>query len=186
MTRLVGIAVLAALPSLAQAQAAPARAISFGVSGGASLPMGNLGDIAETGYNLGAHILLSPPSFTNLSFRGDVTFDRWALKGTIANAADANLRALGVAANAIFRASSAMTMRPYAIGGVGFYSAKGSGTIGGLTVSDESDNNFGIQAGAGLEFQLSGFTTFLEAKFVNVFSENNSTNWVPVTFGIRF
>ena len=80
-----------------------------------------------------------------------------------------------------------MSIKPYVLGGLGLYNAKASGSFGGIGSGEtESRSNIGIQAGGGLEFQLSGFTTFLEAKFVNSFTEGSSTQWVPVTFGIRF
>jgi opacity protein-like surface antigen len=186
ITRLVGIAMVTALPALAQAQDATTRPLSFGVSGGASIPMSDLGDVAETGFNLGAHLMYKPASLARVAFRGDVTYDRWAFKGAGAQSVDATSSALGVTANVIFKSASAMTIKPYVIGGVGLISSKVSGDLGPITYDSDSRSNLGIQGGGGLEFQLSGFTTFLEAKFVNSFTENKSTNWVPVTFGIRF
>lgn len=188
ISRLVGIAALAALPAFAQAQGtSTSRPVSFGVSGGASIPVGDLSDGVDVGYNLGAHVLLSPASLSMLSFRGDVSLDSWKFK----NSSKASLRALDVMANAIVKSGSAMAIKPYAIGGLGLVNSKASATsttVGGVTVTvdSKSESNFGIQAGGGLEFQLSGFTTFLEAKFVNAFGDNSSSRWVPVTFGIRF
>jgi hypothetical protein len=43
-----------------------------------------------------------------------------------------------------------------------------------------------VQGGAGLAFQLSGFSTFVEGRLVNVFSDNTSIRYVPITFGVRF
>lgn len=185
ITRLVGIAALAFSPAIVPAQDA-IRSVSFGVSGGASVPVRDLGDVAETGFNLGAHILLMPTSLKNVSFRGDVSFDRWDFSGVGAQAVDAQQRALGVMANIIFKSASAMSIKPYAIAGLGLINSKVSGTVGNVTYSGDSKSNLGLQAGGGLEFQLSGFTTFLEAKVVNAFTENKATNWIPITFGVRF
>lgn len=186
ITRLVGIAMVAALPSLAQAQATSPRPWSFGVSGGASIPMSDLGDVAETGYNLGAHLLFMPASLTRVSFRGDISYDTWEYKGVGAQAVDAKSRAINGMANIIFKSASAMTIKPYVIGGLGVSNGQTSGSIGNVSYDSDSKTSLALQAGGGLEFQLSGFTTFIEAKFVNAFTENKSTNWVPVTFGIRF
>lgn len=182
ITWLVGIASLAAMPVLAQAQAADARPFSFGVSGGASLPMGDLGDVADVGYNLGAHVLLMPASLTNLSFRGDVTFDRWSYKGAAAGLVNAKSRVLGISANAIFKSSKEMAIKPYVIAGGGLYNNKFTSDV----VDGKSKSKAGLQGGGGLEFKLSGFTTFVEAKYVNVFGDGASLNYLPVTFGIRF
>ncbi|MEO7996706.1 MAG: outer membrane beta-barrel protein [Gemmatimonadaceae bacterium] len=188
ISRLVGIAALAALPAMAQAQSSTtARPVSFGVSGGASIPMGDLSDGVDVGYNIGAHVLLSPASMQMLAFRGDVSLDSWKLK----NNSKASFRALDVMGNVILKSSSAMAIKPYAIGGLGLVNSRASATstvVGGTTVTVESQSksNLGVQVGGGLEFQLSGFTTFIEAKFVNAFTQDNSTTWIPVTFGIRF
>ena len=193
ITRLVGIAVLAFSPAIASAQDATPKTLSVGVSGGASIPMGDLrkyGDL-NTGYNVTAHLLLSPASIPRLGFRADVSYDSWKPKGVSGVKNAFSQRNLGVYANAIFKSSAAMSIKPYVLGGVGFNNAKTSGT--GFQTS--ADNNVGMQGGGGLEFQLSGFTTFFEAKlvhsfdgkkFVNTSTESSSTNWVPVTFGIRF
>lgn len=187
ISRLVGIATLVALPAMAQAQSSTtSRPVSFGVSGGASIPIGDFGDNADLGYTVGAHVLLAPASLQMLAFRGDVTYESWKSKD---KTVDASARALGVMGNVILKSSSAMAIKPYAIGGLGLlsYKSKATATVGGTTVTGESksDNNFGAQVGGGLEFQLSGFTTFIEAKLVNDFSDP-SVRWVPITFGIRF
>lgn len=193
ITRLVGIAALAAaLPSVTSAQATSSKPISVGIMAGASVPVGDLGKGVETGFTVGGHILLAPSSMSMLAFRGDVTYDRWKFKGIAGQAVDANSSVLGVMGNVILRSGNAMGIKPYAIGGLGLLSGKTSGSIGNLSYDSERDNNFGVQAGGGLEFALSGFTTFVEAKFVNAFGGKDSNgdrqnaNWVPITFGIRF
>ena len=180
--RVIGLAALVALPVMASAQ--EARPVSFGVSGGLSLPVGDLGDGVDAGYNITGHVAYKPASFTNLSFRGDVSFDRWGVKSNN----DANFRALGVSANAVysFPQTTPGVVRPYVLGGVGFYNSKASVSSGNSSVDVGSDSNLGVQAGAGINFQLSGFSTFVEAKFVNVFTEGNSSTWIPITFGFKF
>lgn len=197
ISRLVGIAAMAALPAIAQAQSTTtSRPVSFGVSGGASIPTGDFGDASDVGYTLGGHVLLAPASLQMLAFRGDVTFDSWKTKSTIG---DGSTRALGVMGNVILKPGSAMSIKPYAIGGLGLVNSKSKGSVtsGGVTVTVEgkSNSDLGAQIGGGLEFQLSGFTTFIEAKYMTVFAgtddssnnnNNNKLHWIPLTFGIRF
>lgn len=181
--RMIGLAAFVAMPVLASAQ--ESRPVSFGVSGGLSMPMGDLGDGVESGFNITGHLGYKPASFANLSFRGDVSFDRWAYKGNV----DGNTRAIGVTGNAVyaFPQSSPSMVRPYVLGGVGFYNGKGSDvTVGAITVKAESSTDLGVQAGAGINFNLSGFSTFVEAKFVNVFGDGSSSSWIPITFGFKF
>jgi len=68
---------------------------------------------------------------------------------------------------------------------VGLVSAEVTARTGSARRS-ESDTNLGIQLGGGLTFQLSGFSTFLEAKYVNAFTEGDNATWIPITFGVRF
>jgi opacity protein-like surface antigen len=183
--RLVGLAVALATPTLLAAQVAGTRQISFGASAGLSMPTGDLGDGSDAGYAVAGHVFYRPASMQALRLRGDVSFDRWGVKNTN-ESADASRRSLGFVANVLydFASTSEGNIRPYVIGGLGLYNYKTSVDVAGVNLSDSS-TDVGIQAGGGLQFQLSGFSTFAEVKYVNVFSDN-SISWVPITFGIRF
>ena len=195
IARFAGIALCAAIPAASHAQSTMSRPISFGVTAGASVPVGDFGDGNDVGFTVGAHLLLAPSSLPALGFRGDVTYDRWKYNGIGSSIVDGNTSTIGVMGNVILKSSAAMAIKPYVIGGVGLLSSKGTAsvTVGGVTASTGGDreNNLGLQAGGGLEFQLSGFTTFIEAKFVNAFAKDGNDNrqninWIPITFGIRF
>ncbi len=174
--RLIGLAALVALPAISQAQTT--RPVTFGVSGGLSAPMGNLGDFVDAGYNVTGHIWFKPASLNSLGFRGDVSYDNWKYK-----VGNVNARNLGVTGNIILQPSARQSsVVPYFIGGGGLFSGK-SYTANNSSVTS---SDLGVQAGGGIEFRLAGFSTFAEVKFVNVFSDNESTNWVPITFGIKF
>jgi len=156
------------------------KTVSFGVSGGLSLPMGDLGDVASSGYNITGHVFFKPSALQAVRLRADVSFDRWDYKDVVVF--DGSTRSLGFVGNVVYdfpMESSTSIMRPYVLGGLGIYNGKNSDT-------DETDTNLGIQFGGGLNFQLSGFSTFAEAKFVNVFGDGGSARYVPVTFGVRF
>ena len=167
---------LVALPSLATAQ----KSLSFGVSGGLSAPIGSLGDYASSGYDITGHVFFAPQSNKTLGLRGDVSYDSWNAKG-----GGATLRSLGFTGNGIYHFSDTKgsIFSPYALAGAGAFNV--SSRISGTNISGSS-TDFGTQVGAGVEFQLSGFSTFGEVKLVNVFSSGSSTRWFPVTFGIRF
>lgn len=186
--RLLGLTAALAMPAVLTAQASSDKPVSFGVSGGLSLPMGDLGDGAESGFAVAGHVYFKPAGITALRFRGDVSYDRWGVERRLTGGVvDANLRALGVVANAIFdvASSNTSTVKPYLLGGVGLFNAKATASAGSLSAS-ESDTNLGVQVGGGLTFQLSGFSTFLEAKYVNAFTEGDNSTWIPITFGVRF
>jgi opacity protein-like surface antigen len=186
--RILGMAAALAAPSVLAAQAAVDKPVSFGVSGGVSMPTGVLDDEAESGFAVAGHVSYQPAGVTALRFRGDVSYDRWGIERRLTGGAvTANLRALGIMANAMFdvASSSSSTVTPYLLGGVGLVSAEVTPRTGSARRS-ESDTNLGIQLGGGLTFQLSGFSTFFEAKYVSALTEGDNATWIPITFGVRF
>lgn len=192
---LAGLAgALAVLPATVEAQ--DAKKISFGVMGGLSLPMGNLGDAYDSGYNLTGSI--HAPLGEKLRLRGDVGYESFGAKGSN-SLVGANFNVLSFTGNLVLplgQEASAGGIRPYVIGGLGFY--RTSFEVDVLNVSrSESNTDLGITLGGGVEFKLSGFTTFAELRFTNVWNgsnrgasgltdDANSARWVPLTFGVRF
>jgi hypothetical protein len=153
-----------------------------GVSGGVSLPTQDLGDLTDPGFSVAGHLWVNPSGMRMVRFRGDLSYDRWGAKNANVAGQDVDWYGVGVAANALFHpgVEPEATFRPYLLLGAGVFSLKSTAS-GAKTESD-----FGVQGGGGLEFQLSGFSTFLEAKYVNSFASGTDRNWVPVTFGVRF
>ena len=172
------LAAMLTLPSVVFAQG---QAVSVGFSGGASLPVGNLKDVADVGYSVAGHVYLRPQAVKAFMFRGDVTYDSWNGTGTTSK-----LNSLGVIANVLFPLTDDNAgIRPYLVGGAGLYRFGSTVKVGTLEISN-TVNKFGVQGGAGLEFKLAGMSTFLEGKYVNVFNDGRSTSYIPVTFGVRF
>ncbi|MDQ6611107.1 MAG: porin family protein [Gemmatimonadota bacterium] len=184
------VAALMLLPALAHAQAANSKPFSLGVSGGASFPVGDFGKGTNTGYTIAGHVYVLPPSMQNIALRGDVSYDHWGFKGIAGSSlVDGNAHTLAVTGNVMLKvATAASVFHPYLIVGAGGYNTKASAS--GYT--SNGTTNFGIQGGGGFEFALSGFATFVEAKYVNVFAKNNSDGssnkqqYIPLTFGVRF
>jgi opacity protein-like surface antigen len=185
-------AVAAASPALAQ-DAATARPMTFGVSGGLSMPLGDFGDVVKSGFNVGAHLAFKPATLP-VGIRVEGQFNRFGLDveggDVLGIETDGNVQIISGTANAVFGVPAASSaFRPYLIGGVGLYNLKGSGSIsfGGVTESgSDSETKFGLNGGAGIEFGLSGLATFVEARFHSVFTEDSKTNFVPISFGIKF
>jgi opacity protein-like surface antigen len=180
------VALSAALALAVAAGAAGAqsstRPFSLGISGGPSFPTGDAGDGLNTGFIVAGHLGIQP-SVSPIGFRLDLGYNRWEVDG-----ADANLRAISGTANAMlmFPTATGSSVRPYLSGGVGLYNTKGSVDVGDRTVSGDSETNFGLNAGAGIDFGLSGLSTFVELRFHSIFTEERNTNYVPVVFGVRF
>jgi opacity protein-like surface antigen len=156
------------------------------VSGGLSLPMGDFGEGLSSGFNVTGHVYYKPASLKSLRLRGDVSFDRFDADGV-----DGSFRSLGFAGNVVydFPTQSSSMVKPYVLGGLGIYNGNSSvkvSTGAGNFALSGSDTNLGLQVGGGITFQLSGFSTFAEAKLVNVFTEGASARFIPITFGVRF
>lgn len=153
------------------------KPISVGISGGAAIPAGDLADDYNTGFNgtlsIGFRSYGSPIGiridgmYNKLSVRDDRIV---SLPDAIITSANANL----------VYALPGTGIRPYLIGGGGVYGTK-------LDVSGaRTESDLGLNGGIGAAFPLSGFNTFIEARFHHIFTEGGSTQFVPVTFGISF
>lgn len=171
------IAVTTAATAGAQAPASFTKPVSIGVSGGASIPTGDLSNAANTGWNLNGHVGLAAPLLP-VSFRGDVGYNNWGVKG------GGSEHMWNLTGNAVFTIPNPTGVSPYIIGGLGAYKP-------GVSYNGASANGdwaFGFNLGAGVNLPLSGFNTFIEAKYVQVSGTNGGPNsqFVPITFGVMF
>ena len=159
--------------------------IKFGVAGGITLPQGDLGDDEEgagmgSGYNLQGMIGFQAP-MVPVGLRVDVMYN--SLKN---DDADVDYTNFSGTLNGIFNLGMAPMVSPYLIGGVGMYNQK-------FAAGDEdiSKTSFGLNGGVGVRFSLSDFSTFAEARYHHVMSEDEEEGWgnaqfVPISFGIMF
>lgn len=169
---LAGVA-LVSLPFEARAQISTVvKPLQFGIAAGAAIPTGDFADFVSTGFNGTVTLGLNPAAFP-LGIRIDGAYSQFGFKGVSGDA-----RITSVTGNLVYKMPM-VTVSPYLIGGAGWYNLKVSGASG--SVSD-----FGFNVGAGLSMGLSGFDTFVEARYNHVRGEFGSTSWVPITFGIMF
>ncbi|MDB4879313.1 MAG: hypothetical protein JWL60_759 [Gemmatimonadetes bacterium] len=169
---------LAALPATAQAQ----LRTSLSLAGGVSVPVQELADRVDAGYNAAIGLSFGAPlspvgvrleagiNGFNGQSTGILTYtDHRILTGT-ANAT-LSLGPLGAS--------------PYLIGGVGAYQRHYVADAG--TSSDRTSGGF--NAGAGIRFPLGTMSTFIEARYHQMLgnaADGTSFRFVPVTFGINF
>ncbi len=177
----ISIASALLLPLVGQAQTA--KKISLGVSGGGSLPIGDLGNGTDPGYTVAGHVFFRPASFDKAMLRADVSYDSW--KASVLGA-DYTRSSLGVTGNVLLSVGGdGSTTGLYLLGGGGMFRSAFSGLVG-IGPSSVSATDPGVQGGAGVQFALSGFSTFAEVKVVNVFGDGGSARYIPITFGVRF
>jgi opacity protein-like surface antigen len=168
----VGVAMgLALLAGSANAQSV--KPFNIGISGGLSVPTGDAGDLVKSGYNLSGMFEVKPMAFP-VALRLEGQWQRFDVKGV-----DANYRTLGVLANAVYYIPSPGIVKPYFTGGLGMVNEK-------LSAFDDSETNFAFNLGAGVNFQLTGITTFVEANWQSIQSEGSATRMFPIRFGVKF
>jgi hypothetical protein len=145
---------------------------ALSVSGGASVPMSDLGDLADLGYNVAAGLNFGGTALPiGLRFEG-------ALNGFGLKDFNDDVRILDATANAVVNFSQ-KSDSPYLIGGLGIYNTKFGNA--------DSDNGVGINIGGGLRFPLGGLGTFFEARYHAILGERNrGMQFIPITFGVVF
>lgn len=172
ITALAGLALIS-LPFEARAQ----NPVQLGIAGGVSLPTSDLADIANTGFN-GTVTVGMTPAMIPLGIRIDGAFNQFAIKD---NLADGNVRFISVTGNLVYKIPGA-TVSPYLIGGAGLYNAK----VEVAPFGSEAENKFGWNVGGGINMPLSGFSTFIEARYNQVQTDGEALKFIPITFGILF
>lgn len=179
---LVGAAVFAAMVGTASSvQAQSTSSARYGVSGGLTLPIGNLGDAYGSGFNINAHASVKPSSFP-ATLRGDASL--WTIGGKTVSGGGgegtfkSDSRTLfSINGNVIYNFESAKdaTFVPYVIGGGGIYS--GTQNFG---------THIGLSGGGGVTFKLAGFDAFVEGRLHNIFGDGGSARLIPISFGVMF
>ena len=154
-----------------------ARPVTLNIAGGAAIPVGDLSDGFNTGYNGTIGLGLSSIG-TPLGLRFEGMYNKFGGRDDLGvNQPDA--RIIAGTANIEYSLPGA-GIRPYLIGGAGYYGLK-------LDVANAvSNNKFGLNGGIGAVFPLSGFNTYVEARLHHVFTDNNSTQFIPIVFGLQF
>jgi hypothetical protein len=169
--------------------------VSFGISGGVSVPTGDLanGDDrftgVNTGYNVTGSVGVSLP-VVPFSLRADVAYNGFGTKNlTFAQNSpatgsyNADVRILGFTANVVFPIHLPFPIvRPYLIGGGGVYNVHTSPAIGGSM----SQSNFGFNIGAGVSVPFVLFNGFIEARYHDVSQNHADLSFVPITVGVMF
>jgi len=190
-------------------QWAPAQ-VSFGGGGHlgisiASFPEG-LKDYYGMGFGGGVHADGNLLKFLTVRFNMDYHtfgFDNKKFEEVIAQAngvapstiAFTGYRAniIGLTLNGIGKIPTRSIVTPYGLVGLGLHLMSLSDpkvtyngqevTIPGVGKS-ESQSKFGLNFGAGAEFQFGKIKGFFEVKYVMIFTEGKNTNHIPITFGI--
>lgn len=176
---LSGVA-LVSLPFTASAQVSTVKPFQIGIAAGAALPMSDLKDVTDMGFNVTGTIGFHPQMIP-LGIRVDVAYNSFAIKDAFN--VDGKVNFTSVTGNLVWSIPSE-AVSPYFIGGAGLYHV----AVDIPNVLGDSDNRFGFNIGGGIKMPLSGFDTFLEARYNQVSGSGNgpSLKFIPITFGLMF
>lgn len=165
--------------------------LRFGVTAGATAPTGDFKIHARTGFNVGALAELGFP-IVPLSFRLDAAWHQFGTRTTLDGSVFKN-RIISADLNAVYTFAPANPTKFYLIGGLGGYNLHADATISQITTDGPvftefsgSSTYFGVNAGAGVRFQFTKLSAFVEARFHNVFTPGTDVRMVPITAGVVF
>lgn len=167
----LGLGAATALPAQ-QYEPQPTEGTRFGLGIGATLPMGDYGDLDRMGYNL-LGVLQMPLASSPLHLRIDGLWSQ-----TSHDDIDGSTDVLGGTVSALYHLGDRLgSTRPYVLGGLGFFNVDpGAGS--------ETKIAFGF--GGGVLFGLGGFNAFAEARYVSVQTSGDAVSFVPLTVGLMF
>ena len=186
MMRVRMIASAAALGLVAMTSTASAQdsngarsGVQFGIMAGAAFATGDTGDGLGTGYNIAGVVGFNPAMFP-FGMRLDVAYTSLPFD-TDVSGAEGDVKIIGAWLNAILKFPST-SVSPYILAAPGFANIKADVE----NFDSESETKFAAQFGGGIMLNLSGLATNLEAKYVTLFTENERSNYIPITVGIMF
>jgi hypothetical protein len=151
---------------------------SLSIAAGATMPIGSTGDVYDVGYNAILGIGIKPP-LAPIGARIEGMFNSMEGKSNAAG-----VRMLAVIANATLSGVGMPIPLAYLIGGLGMYNSKATDVPLGFTAASDTDLGFNI--GAGLNIPLTGFGTYIEARYHHIPVRGGSVKFVPLTVGIKF
>jgi hypothetical protein len=178
MMRSLSKLVLTAAALAVSAGTAAAQRPQLSVGGGVAVPAGDLGEAQSAGWHGQISMGYRPPMYP-VGFRVDGLYHDMA--GDFAGAS--SFRTAAVSGNVVLEAP-ALAVRPYLIGGVGYYNTKFQGNA--------SRDGVGLNGGVGLKFRLADLESFVEARYhtamdaIGPDGSERAARFVPITFGVSF
>jgi hypothetical protein len=178
---------LVCAPLAARAQV-DARAVSFGIGGGASIPVGDARDVYHPGFNGGAFVSLDLGTLP-LALRADCIYQNFELRSAAippaASPGGGTCTLLGGLGDALLYLRP-HGVRPYLIAGFGAYSVRTEYDADGVPTVAET--RLGAHGGAGLLLTFGSLVLYAETTLDHVASGDagSTIQVVPVTMGVIF
>lgn len=186
----LAVAALVIAPNTSEAQRgraqASAKPLTWSVGVGASMPSGDLGEIAKTGINLQGAVTKALKN-SPVWLRGEVGYHRFGAMeesfdfGGTTYTMESRISNLALLGDVGYSFQSSSSVKPYVLGGLGMNRVTATVEADGQSES-ESSNELGINAGAGLRFRMGSRIAQLEARYMTI----DDAEFIPVTFSIEF
>lgn len=177
---------------------------SIGIGGGYSYPQSDFQNLYDRGYNIAVPLTYQPLG-SPLGVRLNLAYHRYdgrSFSGSNGTVTLEDPQVLSANVDLKLRVGE-MTggFRPafYGVGGIGVHRfndwvtsesyadfANGGQNVTMAMAPTTSDTRFGANVGGGLSFGIGAADLFLEARYVQVFTQVRRTSFVPVTLGVSF
>jgi len=177
----------------------------FGIGGGASLPVQDWADIADTGFDVQGTIGYQAPN-SPWGVRFDLAYDRWlgeqfetggfGVCGTTTEDRCDDIAVWSAMLDGTLNFPVGRDMlrkwRPeiYFMGGVGLHHLPDMEDVGPALLSSGDDGNsktrFGVNGGLGASIGIGMADLFLETRYAHAFRDEFAVDWTPVVLGFRF
>jgi len=166
------------------------RPIQLVISGGLTLPAGDLKDLHDTGFHYDGSLLINIAGFP-LTLRPEASFTRLSLKDPVSTTGST-----GYGSGDVTQMFAALGNIEVPLGG-GLYALAGGGVLNLKTptsstaTTDISQSKITFDAGAGLRFRLGGITGFVEGRVGTASYDEGKFGFskatlIPITFGLVF
>ena len=205
---------LAAVSVPLSAQVMVSRPVRFGIMGGATVPVSDMKNISKTGWNAGVLLEAGVPLFP-WGLRVDATWNQLGAKETgfgkvknriIDGTVNATYSFGGLSTTkfyliggvGVYNMKTEVEGTPLVLDVAASQDIRSDVSpfareiapplqqFGDFGDDSNSQTKFGLNAGAGFRFQLTGFATFVEARWHTIFTEGKNAQMVPISVGITF
>lgn len=159
---------------------------SVSATGGATLPVGSFGDVYDIGGNFGADVVYHIEPYWSVFGNGTYNFLKEKVSGSILS--ESSYIEVTVGPRYYF---TRQKVKAFGEVGIGLYNYRIGGTttttvFGTVTTSAITDNNFGMNFGAGVEIPLSKAVDIVgKVKYHAIFTTGATTSYAGFYGGIN-
>lgn len=153
--------------------------IKLGALGGATFPLGATKNGIDPGWGAGVLLDVTGPRVP-VGFRLAGTYQRLIPSSATANG---GVNLWGGDANLLFTIPGRIPLKPYLTAGVGLYRVRNNITES-TGIRSGANTSFAWNGGAGLRSDVGRVGVFLEARYLQIFTDGHDIRTMPVTFGL--